>query len=414
MSNGSGSPTQQEVAQAEERAKYWENLKKEAEARAAIGRAEDNARISVLKAELDYLKAALPAAPDPSKYKPGAPTAATLVATAGRMTFAEANKLATDLAAKLAEALPKGTKRAILPEDARTRTLIGLSRAVRKALDQAIDRLEMDRKDLATPAESQQESVAAGAMAVAGPVFSAASDIVLSLVSMLRAQYAFATASQTSLADGVFRSILNQELKDNDFEVIDPDFIVVDLSASDRPELQKLDTVHKGIAKLREAIAKISAEIETLRRQAAKENDEPKKKELQRQADVLEAKVKQATVTVEEVYKLIAGFNTADAQGNTALESALRGGMLADKLTDAAFFLSVKALASDVDTVAVQRFFFPLYLALSSHTVVQWRATSAAGLVVSSGALRSATAFWKPSLPGRLFTRSRTDPEPPT
>lgn len=406
-------PSQITVDEQKRSADYWEALKKEtdarkaiAEARAAISNSEAAARAALIKSEteadkakLDYLKAQLPTIPDPSKYKIAAQAAPVLAASASRMTFDETEKLSATIAKTLQEKLkPAGAGVVVLPDDARTRTLIALSRALRETLDQANARLNGEAAGLE---DKINKGVGLETSPVLLPALSALGELVLSYATILRTQYGFTTIPQTALAETVLRAKVHQALVDGGTRIVEPDSVVVIVSGSIPPELQKLRALQDTIAEVRRKIRAASARSEEFRNAAAAA-PEDKKKPLLKLAEEIDAKAKQSDAAADEINKMLATLYIADTQGNTPLDAALRGGKLNDLLSapgGAGYLLLLKAAASDVDTVAANRFFSGLHVAVRSNTVVSWRLTSLDGFVVSTGATRQDSPLEKVVLP---------------
>lgn len=433
-------PSQTAVDEQKRTADYWEAVKREtdakkaiADAQAAIANAESAARVALAKAEteadkakLEYLKGQLPSIPDPTKYKLANPTAPTVAASASRMTFDEASKLAESVASMLNAALQSLTASppqlapasvpspaagapaavgpssavTLLPDDARTRTLIALSRALREMLDQANTRLANEGNNLDDKA-AQRPIQTLSPMFL--PAVSALGEVVLSYATILRTQYGFATVSQTALAEAVLRAkVFGTLATTRNIDLIDPDAIVAVTppSGAALPELDKLKALQNTIADVRKKLRAASAKVDVLRSPAASLPDNEKKAAL-KLADEIEVMARQVAGAVDEVNKMLATLYVADPQGNTPLDSALRGGILDDKLQNspASYMLSLKVAASDIDTIAANRFFSGMHVSVASNTVVHWRLASLDGVVRASGAGRESSPLEKVQLP---------------
>lgn len=439
-------PSQAAVDEQKRIADYWEAVKREsdakkaiAEAQVTIANAEAAAKAALAKAEadadkakLDYLKAQLPSIPDPAKYKLAAPTAPNVAATASKMTFKEvktlSEKIASAIEAQLkdlaaskttppavattppattttAEAAPSAAgatashKSLLLPEDARTRTLIALSRAVREMLDQANKRLagEGDRLDAKVAGRIAPRS------AIFLPALSALGELVLSYATILRTQYGFTTVSQTSLAEAVLRSnVLGKLAASRDIQIIEPDAIipVTPSPGTTFPELDKLTALQKTIDVVGEKVRSAAQKVEALRRSAPGLPEDQKKAAL-KLAEEIEVMATALTTSADQVNKALAALYVADAQGNTALDSALRGGMLDQKLQSSphSYVFSLKAAASDVDTLAANRFFSGLHVGVGSNTIAHWRLTSIDGVIRGSASDQQDSPLEKVKLP---------------
>lgn len=415
--------TQTDADQAKLRADYADALKREAEskkaaavaeadaanaaqaARAALAKSETDAD----KAKLDYYKAMAPSAPDPSKYKIAAPTAPIVAGTAARMAYMEATHVSGEVAKAILEALKTDLATAdvlILPEDPKTRTLISLSRALREALDQARARLVNERLDLDRKMTQQPTALIAGA---AIPVLASIAETVLSYANILRTQYAFGTSSQTSLAEIVLQAKVQETLvATSKIKVIEPDAIVAMMAsgAKQPPELDRLRALQTELGASRQKVIDAGGVAAQLRANAPKPKDDKDKAATDQRAaalklaDDIDAKAKTVAAAAEEVDKMLATLYIADAQGNTPLDSALRGGMLNDMLASGkAYMLSLKAVSSDVDTIAADGLFRGLRVAVASNTVARWRLTGLDGVVKSVGAVQKNSQLERIKLP---------------
>lgn len=415
--------TQADVDQAKLSADYAEALKREAEAKKAAAVAEADAanatqasraalaksETDAEKAKLDFYKAMAPSAPDPSKYKIAAPTAPVVAATTARMAYSESADISTEVAKKILTALETDIKAGqvlILPDDPKARTLISLSRALREALDQARNRLVNERLDLEAKMAEKPTFLIAGA---AIPVLASIAETVLSYANILRTQYAFTTSSQTPLAETVLQAKVQEILvASSNVKIIEPDAIVAMMAngVTQPPELQRLKALQTELGNTRQKVIDAGGIAEQRRANAPKPKDDKDKAAADQRAAVLkladdiDAKAKAVAAAAEEVDKMLAILYIADAQGNTPLDSALRGGMLNDMLVSSkAYMLSLKAVSSDVDTIAADGLFRGLRVAVASNTVARWRLTGLDGVVKSIGAVQKNSQLERIKLP---------------
>ena len=424
--------SQADVDEARRRADYFDQLKREAEAKKAIADADAAAAASAAnaqsaktkveadadKAKVDYYKSLLPTPPDPSKYKIAAPTAPKVAATAANLVFVEADALSAEVttavvaaikqplcvaqAAAVAPAAAPAAKPgvAIVPDDPKTRTLIAVSRATRAALDAATTRLERERKALA--AETAKPPGGGGALAVPVlPLVSSLLETAVSFASILRTQYGFETTSETALAESVFQAKVYQRLVGNAcIQVLDPDAILT-LVPAGGPNPPELVALEKLAAELRDSRAQARLATDRageLRDTAPKPADEKNKATAAKrdaylqQANSLDARVKSLTAFADETDKSVAALYAVDAQGSSPIDAAIRGGKLSDAMSGkAAYTLALKATSSDVDTIAADGLFRGLRVGVASNTVVRWRLTDSNGMVVSVGSVQHAS-----------------------
>jgi len=111
-------------------------------------------------------------------------------------------------------------------------------------------------------------------------------------------------------------------------------------------------------------------------------------------AERIVAAAKTVTELANEADKVLAGLYTVDAQGNSLIDAAVRGGRLRNRLAASAqstYFLSVTTITSDVDLAAKDGLFTKAATSLSSNTIASWKMTNVFGSIVSTGALNKAT-----------------------
>lgn len=411
------------------RAEIAEQNKKEAEANAAVVKAQADAanvaassKAALTKAEADAAKATSDyyqsIVPDPDKYKIADPKAPKLNASAARLAFWDASALARDVGAEARTAARKGLSLdatcatpqiTVLVSDPKVRALLAASTATRQSLAQAAD--QVDRRRVALE-EMLQEKLSIFITELSGTILglSTLGELAASFAKILKSQYAFESLNQTPAAEAVFKAaVASAMLEDTCLQMLDAESV---LALTGTPggqipaELAALARLEASMEKARAAIKTANARAEALRGEAGKiKTDKDKeaaetKAGLLQQAGDIETAAKALGVLLDEREKAVAALYAADAQGNTALDAAIRGGLLLDRLnTSVARVLSLKLVGSDVDVYAKDGLFRSLSVGMGSHTAVTWQVTDAGGRVLATGARNTATPLTAVRLP---------------
>lgn len=421
-----------ELDAATQRAALQEQLKKESDARLAIAKNEADianvagssnaalvkAKADAAKAQQDYYQSIIP---DPTKYKVPAPTAPKLAGSATTMSFEETAELSKTVAATVLTASGAGRSKndavaktvvcdgkfiSIVRADAGTRTLLALSMSTRATLDTVRRQLADQRTDLqdlisGTPSN---KALAIGAVAALG-------QLAASFATIIKPQYAFDSLSELTTATAVFQAKVYESLSQHPcVQVTEPDAMLTLISlppvgqpiTGSLPEELKLvrdlqDEIQadKGVIKQAGSKAKEKAALST-----AKKGDKAAAAALAAEADQLVAAAKALVALDTEAEKSVAALFVADAQGNTPIDAAVRGGVLRDGLSGHdAFSLTLKTISSDVDILSKDCLFCALKVALASNTIVSWQLVDDKGRVRSTGALRKDTPLKRIALP---------------
>jgi hypothetical protein len=419
---------------AKARADLQEQLKRESDAKAAmaknqadIANAEASAKASLAKAQADALKARQDyyqsMIPDPSKYKIPAPSAPKLAGSGTRMSFDETSPLAASIGETVRRAAGAGAASAsdasvcdgnsisIVRADAGTRTLLALSMTTRTTLDVVTRKLAFQRTSLETLLSGKPVKAAAlefGAAVALG-------ELAASFATILKPQYAFDTMNEATTAGPVLQAKVYGALSANPcVRVVEPDAILtlVDLPAPGQnvplgtlpDELQLVHDLQQEIEADRKTIKSAEAKVTELLDAAAALKKDKKTaaaaSKLSLQAEQIQGASKALATTVDDVEKSLAAMFAADAQGNTPIDSAVRGGVLRRAMVGRpTFSLTLKAISSDVDVVAKDCLFCRLKVELASNTIVSWQLIDDAGRVRSSGAIRKDTPLTRVELP---------------
>lgn len=406
--------TQAEIDAQKLRADLLEQQKRESDAKAAIAKnsaeeasAAAAAKVKMAKDEADAAKAKADyyqsLVPDPSKYKIADVKAPKVTATANKMAFADTTKLAhviveaiqTSTSVKASVAGQCAVQATILSEDASVRTLMTISRSVRKTLPLIVTRLAREDSELNQAIDDSGKSAGGPKMGVAG--FAAVGEFALSLATILKPQYAFESASGLTVSEAVLRSQVSAALvKNSCFTVIDAAGVLyaLDGDGTNLPlELKLSSEVEAGVNALRKSVVVARAKAAELRDKNPKPTSDKDKKAsaaytaAQAAAAALDAKAKAAADAADEAEKALGLLFAVDAQGGSPIDNAIRGGVLLSAVAKSpAYTLTVKSVASDIDAVAKDSLFTSLQVSVSSRTVVKWQLTNSAGRVVSVGA----------------------------
>jgi len=191
--------------------------------------------------------------------------------------------------------------------------------------------------------------------------------------------------------------------------MLDSEFILAltaPLGGKEPVELQALSRLVKASGAGREAITMANDAAARLRASAQKleveKNKElaPRQAEIVKRAAALETAAKAFAAFLDERDKATAALYIADAQGNTALDAAVRGGILLERLNETRpLVLALDVVGADVDVYAKDGLFRSLQVGMASNTVVTWQITDGGGRVLSTGARSAGTPLTLVNLP---------------
>ena len=390
-----------------------EALKRESDARAAIAKnaadianADANARAALTKSQIEAEQARASyyqsLVPDPSNYKVAAPGTPKLNASAAIRAYNEAVRIAVAIGGEVDRVARPGKLEGgkcdrdvwILPgaSMAATRTLVAASVSLEKSLEQISSQLESARKDLAEalrpaapPAADNRLmlSIAAGAAIVQG---------VLAAATIAKPQFAFETVSQTSTSGSVLEAHVFGSLAAKPcYLVVDSNALLLLAPPSQPPVAGKPVPELAWLSAVRDQVAAARSEVRSALTVAQATGKAAKPGAA---AERIAAAAKALGDLANEVDKALATLYVVDAQGNSPIDAAVRGGRLRALLAanaDAVYFVSVKTIASDVDLAGKDGLFTRAATSLSSNTIVSWQITSVHGRVMSAGAIDQPT-----------------------
>jgi len=389
---------------------------RESEARAAIAKAAASEataaasaqaqlgsdQASAAKAKSDYY---LSLVPDPSKYKVADPKVPKLAATASRLAYTDASNIAAVIAKDIASHVDavdgrktcKTAAATILPDDGVARGMMMQSSVTRKTLDLLGTQLGSAIADLKTQVADSKQA-AKGTKAVPFAAALAVGQLAMSIATIAKPLYAFDTTPTQAASDAVLRSkVLETVVATSCFKIVDPSSIlyVPDL-AKPRPEAAAAEGLAKMVTIARDEVRTALSAAQTLKGAKSASKDTAA-------ADGIETRAKTVTALADDAQKALLALYAADAQGGSPIDTAIRGGLLIDMLAKLpTYTLSVKTVASDMDSAAKDGLFTSLKVSVSSNTVVKWQLVDASGQVATAGALSQgeplqAVGFFEPA-----------------
>lgn len=341
------------------------------------------AKFEAEKAEIDTFKAALPTAPDTSKYKVDKPSAPTLNATVGRLTFEEAK----DLAAKLGPTiLSKVSGKVLVADDGKVRALM----AVAAATSESLTLVDTDVRDRQERLDKRLKEAPAVASPTAALAIGSLLENILAYATILRTQYGFGTASTKTSAQEVLSAlILEKVVGQTGTSYVDPDG-AFPMSASDL--MQKLGRLKATLVSARTLLANAPQDSRKLREATppATATDAEKaafKAAKAKAADLADRDAEALAKSVEEAQKFLVGLFVVDAQGTSPFDAAQRGETLKAALgTGSVAVLTVEVITSDADTVATDRLFSGFKAYVGTTTIARWKLVGGDGKVIAAGA----------------------------
>jgi hypothetical protein len=422
--------TQAQIDAATASAQLQEALKRESDARAAIAKnavdianAEASGRAALTKAQADAEQARSSyyqsLVPDPSKYKVAEPHAPKLNASAAIRAFNETSDAAAAIGAEVhrvgraSDAAPCTREVWLLPgaSMAATRSLIAASVSTEKSLEQMHFQIDSSRTDLAQAVHAAASAPAGPAIKSLGVTVAAAAAVVqgvLSIAAIAKPQFAFDSISQTSTSGSVLEAkVFGTMAATPCYRVLDTNALMLLLPLSQPPgpggpmpaELSWVHAVRQQLAAARNEVRAALGDAQRLSAVAAairnRKGAQSAASAAEGAAERIVAAAKVVTDLANEAEKSLAALYAVDAQGNSLIDAAVRGGRLRTLLAthaDATYFLTVKTVTSDVDLASKDGLFTKAATSLASNTVVSWQMTGVSGRVVSAGALGRATA----------------------
>jgi hypothetical protein len=301
-------------------------------------------------------------------------------------------------------------KISIVRADAGTRSLFTQSMSVRSTLGFATKKLKEKREALDTLVKESVETQASKNRSMTSSVGGvvAVGELAASFATILKSKYAFDTVSQTTLAGGVLAAKVYEALaSDPCTSVLEPDAILSlatlscdaeKIDADWAEELKHVWWLCEEVVQDRATVKKAFAEATgRLQKQDSKGR---KNQDLEASAKKLEDGAKRLSDLADDAEKSLTALFALDAQGNSLIDAAIRGGILRDILKGTGVFsLTLKTLSSDVDVVARDCLFCTLRVNLASNTVVSWLLVDHKGKVRTTGAIRKDTPMERIQLP---------------
>lgn len=389
----------------------------EASTRAALAKAQVEAE----KARSDYYQSLIP---DPSKYKVATPGAPKLNARAARMSFEETEAAARQVVVELRKAAPaefnkEGKCQAvwIFPGSSATaaRSLIATSLSTERTLKHLESQLSSSRDDLGEVVDELPDSgdakafseaikaLAAGKggatmywLPAAAPVVAAAIQGVLSIATIVKPQFAFDTSNQSATSTSVLDAKVFGAMNSGCYAVVDLNALLPnpDFSKELPRELALVEAVRHEVADARADVRSALRKAQAAKRDADKlRGNKSKKPEVDARDAYTEhvlAAAKILTDLTNDAEKALLALYAVDAQGTSALDAAVRGGMLRRQLPergDFVYFVTLRTVASDVDLATKDGLFVKAATSLASNTIVSWQMSNALGRVVSAGSV---------------------------
>lgn len=414
--------TDDDLAAAKRDADYAEAIKRQklaekeaADAAAAIVEANNKARLATEKAELDadkartdYYKSLLPTPPDPKKYSLAAPAAPNYPATATYRNVIAIQDKDNGLVVKLSKAIDAALTsdkvctdkpKTVILEDPKTKPSIGLYKTTMVFVVDADNQLKAQtaalKKGLEEMVVSGYRLYSAPAVLGALGIISNLGETVISFASILRTQYGAATQSQTTSIDSLLATSVLGHLAGSR-SIIDPD-AVIDVPL-DKTLTTPWDDPTTNAPASSNTLLGLSAKLGSTMREARKlldsANERIKKDtEAAKKADPkttfvsqFEKPVQQLAALVDSTNKQLLALYTSDAQGGIPFDIAQKGEAIAVTMASScAYVLSLKAIASDVDTVAADGIFKGYRVSMATNSVARWKVVRPNGTLLGSG-----------------------------
>lgn len=338
------------------------------------------AKFDVEKAEIEAFKAGLPTPPDPTKYKVDKPSAPTLNATVGRLTFEQAKTLAGTLAPKIFE---KAKDKILVGDDGKLRALTALATATSESLtlvnaDVTDRHRRLDNRLGIQPLEASPTA----ALAIGSLL-----ENVLAYATILRTQYGFGTASTSTNAEAALVALVLQAMPTTT-TFVDMDGVFPQGSSD---LAKKMALLKDNLAKARTLLADAPERSRKIRDKAPEGATDAEKNASKaanvKAADDADKLAEALAKSVDEAQKFVVGILVVDAQGTSPFDAAQRGETL--KATLAAkpvATLTLKVISSDADTVATDRLFSGFKVFVGTSTVARWKVVDSTGVLLGAGA----------------------------
>ena len=341
------------------------------------------AKFEVEKAEIDAFKAGLPTVPDTSKYKVDKPSAPTLNATVGRLTFEEAKDLAASMGPAI---LSKAGGRVLVGDDGKVRALM----AVADATNESLILVETDVKDRLDRLDKRLKEAPTIASPTAALAIGSLLENILAYATILRTQYGFGTASTKSNAEEALTAlIVEMVVGQAGTSYVDPDGA---FPMTGSVLMQRLNKLKATLASARTQLANAPQDSRKLRETtppaAATEAEKAAfKASKAKAADLADLDAEALAKSIEDAQKFLVGLFVVDAQGTSPFDAAQRGETLKAALgTGTVALLSVKVIPSDADTVATDRLFSGFKAYVGTSTIARWKLVGGDGKVIAAGA----------------------------
>lgn len=338
------------------------------------------AKFEVEKAEIEAFKAGLPTPPDPTKYKVDKPSAPTLNATVGRLTFEQAKTLAGNLAPKIFE---KAQDKILVGDDGRLRALTALATATSESLTLVSADVTDRHRRLDDRLGGQPKVASATAALAIGSLL----ENVLAYATILRTQYGFGTASTSANAEAALVALV-LDAKPATTTFVDMDGVFPQASSD---LAKKLELLKKNLADARTLLAESPRRSRELREKAPDGATDAEKAASKaanaKAADDAGPLTEALAKSVDEAHKFVAGILVVDAQGTSPFDAAQRGETLKATLAaKSVATLSLKVISSDADTVATDRLFSGFKVFVGTSTVARWKVVDSTGVLLGAGA----------------------------
>lgn len=368
------------------------------ELKAREATAQAGAIEAAAKAQSAINAAQLPNVGDLSKYRLDAPEA-KLDAQVAALAYAETGLLAEDTANAIWQALQEAgntTKPTLLLASARTRTLLLQARAVEQSLiatQASLDNMTLVlQNDIAAAGKPTSSKVTFAALPAAAmlPAIAAIGEAGVAFASALRSSYKFGGVDNTTQVSAAFSNRVVGGLIKH-VNVLQVEAI---MSGALHPQSSVL-TAHENLVRAalraRAVVTDALDKARQLRQGPLPDGTDDsaagkERKAILDRADALTQAAIKHNANVDAVDKALATLATADAQGDSPLDQALRGSVLAANLKrDKVYTLSFGLAASKADVVAKNGLISGLKLAVGSHSIATWQLVDQNGVIIGSG-----------------------------
>ena len=368
------------------------------------------AQIANLTSQQTYYQSLIP---DPDKYKIADPKAPKLNASTSKLAYSNAATIAARIVTIIRTATPqkccakdddKTNPISILLTDSSAQSLLTQSASTQSVLSLAKKKLIAQRALLKASTEAKDEKAAAPAIGVISDVVQLAASFAL----ILKPSRAFDSVSHQAVADSAFQSEVVGKLAASECITVHNPSAITNLSTVPVPgvadknapiELTLAAELTQEIGLSRDEIKTANEKIATM---AKPVGNETKKEKADRAATLKKFTDQVATFSalVDECDKGLTALYLIDAQGNSPLDLAVRGGILRKTLTGRSVYtLALRTISSDADIIAKDCLFCEYKVMVGTTTAVSWQLTDQTGIITSAGMDSEHTALAKISLP---------------